>query len=71
MRDEDIINQKCREEWLELIYNWVHNEVDRKLLKRRLLDGICFEPLAEEFEWSVNHCQKRFYKARDQLFKHI
>lgn len=71
MRDDDIINQKCREEWIELIYNWVHNEVDRRMLIRRLLDGIHFEPLAEEFELSVNHCQTRVKKAKEQLFKNI
>lgn len=70
MADYDIINTKSRDEWLVLIYQWVHNEVDRKMLERKLLDGICFEPLAEEFEMSVNHCQARIKKAKAQLFKH-
>ena len=71
MIDQIIINSKSRKEWEELIDNWVHNEVDRKMLKRRLLDGICFEPLAEEFDLSVNHCQSRIKKAKAQLFKNI
>ena len=71
MLDQTIIDSKSRREWEELIDNWVHNEVDRKMLKRRLLDGICFEPLAEEFELSVNHCQTRIKKAKAQLFKNI
>ena len=71
MKDEDIVNRKSRKEWEELIDNWVHNEVDRRMLKRRLLDGICFEPLAEEFELSVNHCQTRVKKAKKQLFNNI
>lgn len=71
MLDQIIINSKSRKEWEDLIDNWVHNEVDRKMLKRRLLDGICFEPLAEEFELSVNHCQSRIKKAKAQLFKNI
>lgn len=71
MKDHDIINSKGRKEWEELIDNWIHNEVDRKMLKRRLLDGICFEPLAEEFELSVNHCQARIKKAKTQLFKNV
>ena len=71
MKDQDIINAKSRNEWEILIDNWVHNEVDRKMLKRRLLDGICFEPLAEEFDLSVNHCQSRIKKAKLQLFKNI
>ena len=71
MKDCDIVNSKSRAEWESLIDNWVHNEVDRKMLKRRLLDGICFEPLAEEFDLSVNHCQARIKKAKIQLFKNI
>ena len=71
MNDQDIINSKSRPEWEELIHKWVHNEVDRKMLERRLLDGIHFEPLAEEFELSVNHCQTRIKKAKAQLFKNI
>ena len=71
MRDEAIINSRCRTEWEKLIDEWIHSEVDRKMLKRRLLDGIHFEPLAEEFEISVNHCQTRIKKAKEQLFKNI
>lgn len=71
MIDQIIINSKSRKEWESLIDEWVHNEIDRKMLKRRLLDGICFEPLAEEFELSVNHCQSRIKKAKAQLFKNI
>ena len=71
MIDQIIINSKSRKEWESLIDEWEHNEIDRKMLKRRLLDGICFEPLAEEFELSVNHCQSRIKKAKAQLFKNI
>ena len=71
MIDQIIINSKSRKEWETLIDEWVHNETDRKMLKRRLLDGICFEPLAEEFNLSVNHCQTRIKKAKTQLFKNI
>jgi hypothetical protein len=71
MIDQIIIDSKSRKEWEDLIDNWVHNEVDRKMLKRRLLDGICFEPLAEEFDMSVVWCQQRIKKAKKQLFKNI
>lgn len=32
----------------------VHSERDRKILKRKLIDGITFEALAEEFHLSVS-----------------
>lgn len=71
MRDEDIINEKSRTEWEYLIYEWVHNEVDREMLKRRMLDGITYEPLAEEFFLSTQQAYARVRKAKKQLFKHI
>ena len=71
MRDQNIIDSKSKEEWEKLIDNWIHNEVDRMMLKRRLLDGICFEPLAEEFNLSTVQCQARVNKAKKQLFKNI
>ena len=54
-----------------LIDEWVLNERDRKILKRRFLDGICFEPLAEEFDMSVRQIKNIVYKAENKLFKHI
>ena len=41
----------------QLIDEWVRGERDRQIMKRRLIDGIRFEPLAEEFELSVQHTQ--------------
>ena len=35
------------------IDEWIHSERDRKILKRRLIDGICYEPLADEMDMSV------------------
>ena len=42
----------------QLIDEWIRGERDRAIMKRRLIDGICFEPLAEEFELSVTHTWK-------------
>ena len=67
----DIINAKSRSEWVNLINEWVHNEEDRKMLIRHLLDGIKLEPLAEEFDLSTVQTQNRMDLAKKQLFKHI
>jgi hypothetical protein len=69
--DSDTINARCRSEWVALINEWVHNEIDRKMLIRYLLDGIHLEPLAEEFDLSTVQCQKRVDLAKKQLFKHL
>jgi hypothetical protein len=60
-----------RSEWENLIDQWVFKERDRAILKRRLLDGICFEPLAEEFDLSVQQVKTVVYKATEKLIKHI
>jgi hypothetical protein len=67
----DILNAKSRSEWVALINEWVHNEVDRQMLVRHLLDGIHLEPLAEEFDLSTVQTQKRVDLAKKQLFKHV
>ena len=73
--DEDIMRADAfnlsRTEWIELIDLWIFNETDRAILKRRLLDGITYEQLAEEFNYSDGHIKTRVYKAEKQLFKHI
>lgn len=60
-----------RSEWENLIDQWVFKERDRAILKRRLLDGICYEPLAEEFDLSVQQTKTIVYKALEKLSKHI
>ena len=55
----------------DLIDEWIHSERDRKILKRRLIDGICYEPLAEEFDMSVRQMQNIVYRSQKELFKHI
>lgn len=55
----------------ELIDEYIHSERDRKILKRRLIDGICYEPLAEEFDLSVRQIKNIIYKQEDKIFKHI
>ena len=53
------------------IDEWIFNERDRVILKRRLLDGICYEPLAEEFGLSVDRIKQIVYKSQDRLFRHL
>lgn len=53
------------------IDEWIFNERDRAILKRRLLDGICYEPLAEEFDLSVDRIKQIVYKSQERLFRHL
>lgn len=60
-----------RAQWNALIDEWIFNERDRMILKRRLLDGIRFEPLAEEFDISVKQTKNIVYKNLHKLLKHL
>lgn len=55
----------------DAIDQYVRGERARKILKRRLLDEICYEPLAEEFDISVSQLKRILSKAQEQLFKHL
>lgn len=60
-----------RTEWNKLIDNWIFNEKDRAILKRRLLDEVKIEKLAEEFNLSVDGIKRIIRKHRPTLESHI
>ena len=46
----------------------IHSVRDRAILKRRLIDGVCFEPLADEFDMSVRQIKNIVYKGQEKIF---
>lgn len=54
-----------------LIDEVIHSERDRLILKRRLIDGICYEPLAEEFNLSPKQIRNIVHKCENKLFKYV
>lgn len=65
------MRELSRSEIEHLIDEWILNEKHRAILKRRMCDGICYEPLAEEFGLSVNGVKNIVYKSQEILFRHI
>lgn len=64
----------CRTEIEHAIDEWIIGkdaERNRAILKRRLIDGITFERLAEEFELSVRRTKTIVYREQARLFRHI
>lgn len=55
----------------QVIDEHIHSERDRKILKRRFIDGICYDPLAEEFDLSVRQVKNIVYKSEKLLIKYI
>ena len=63
-----------RSELEQHIENWIigrNAECNRAILKRRLLDGITYDKLAEEFDLSVRQLKNIVYHCEDVLFSHI
>lgn len=60
-----------RYQFSELIDRWIFDEKDRILLKRKFLDNAPIEKIAEEIGMSTVQTNRRFKKARMQLFKRI
>lgn len=54
-----------------LIDEHIHNKRDRAILKQRLVDGITYEKLAENFDMSVRQIKNIVYKSEDKLFKYL
>lgn len=52
-----------------LIDERIHSERNRAILKRRLIDGITYERLAEEFDLSVAQVKRIVYKCEDVIFR--
>ena len=53
------------------IEDYIFSARDRAILKRRLIDGICFEPLAEEFDMSPRQIKDIVYKGSEKIFRHL
>ena len=70
-RESVDVDNFSRTEIEYFIDEWIFNERDRAILKRRLLDGVIYDKLAEEFDLSVRHVKKIVYKAEDKLYKHL
>lgn len=60
-----------RYEWENLIDRWIFDEKDRIILKRKFLDNISLEKIAEDLDMSTRQINRRFNKAKTQLFKRI
>lgn len=60
--DEDILNT---------INRYIHHERNRRIITRRLLDGILIMDLADEFNLSPRQIQNIVLRCEDVIFAHI
>ena len=66
--------EHSRTEIEHAIDEWIvgrNAERNRAILKRRLIDGICYEPLAEEFNLSVSQVKRIVYQLEQKIFQFL
>lgn len=54
-----------------IIDEYIHSERNRKLLKRRYVDGITYERIAEEFDLSVRQVKTIVYRSEQIIIAHV
>ena len=55
----------------EIIDEYIHDEKHRSLMKRRLIDNITIDRLAEEFDLSVSQVKRIIWKDSVIIFRHL
>lgn len=63
---DDIPNSELE----RLIDEWVKSDRNRKILKKRLIDGIHYEKIAEEFELSDRQIKTIVKKEKENILLH-
>ena len=54
-----------------VIDEWIHSERERKILYRRLFDGLTIEELSEEFDRSPRQMQRIINRLQTTVFLHL
>lgn len=61
----------------EAINEWIHSELDRRILRKKLIDGKSYSQICDELykedktDLTERQIQNRMYKAEDILFRHL
>ena len=61
----------------ETINEWIHSELDRRILRKKLIDGKSYSQICDELykedktDLTERQIQNRLYKAEDNLFRHL
>ena len=71
---KQILDGRPRSEWERLIDEWIYDELDRRILRRYLFDGITFDKLTEEIQLNrqieVDMVRRRFHRAFERLLNY-
>lgn len=55
----------------ELISEHIHSDKNRRILRRRLIDGVSYDSIAEELDMSVRWVKVIVARGKSILFKNL
>ena len=65
----DKVKEISVEQRIFLIDQWIFSEKNRKLAKRKLIDGVSFEQVANEYQLSVNQTKNIVKDAIEVIYE--
>lgn len=65
-----VLPELSRTQYEDLILEWIFSERDRNITTRKLLDGLTYEQIAEEFDISEVQAKRIVRKSTEILIKH-
>lgn len=71
LRNGEKVKEYANSQIAAVIEEYIHKKRNRELLKRRYIDGVTFEELAEEFDLSVRQTKTIVYAAEKVIFSHV
>ena len=54
-----------------LISEWIPNQRDRMIMHRRMIDGVIYDTLSEEFGLSVRRVKSIVYHWQEVVYRHV
>lgn len=71
LRSREEVTEYTNTQAARIIDEYIHSERDRAIARRRLIDGVSIERLAEEFDRSPRAMQRKVAKLQDVIFCHL
>lgn len=70
---KSVFDGRCRSEWINLINEWVHDELDRRMMVLHHLDGHTYDRVCEDINRVLEYDQvkSRVQSATKQLLSHL
>lgn len=65
-----VLPELSRTQYEDLILEWIFSERDRAITRRKLLDGLTYEQIAEEFDISEVQAKRIVRKSTEILLRH-